>query len=1130
MPHSHSMILDALESCPGFEALLGGIPARGTAFQLTGVAGSAGTATLAALHRRLPERIVVAVLPDPSHAQAVEADLESLLGEGVSHLFPQREGLPYESEEPHVEIGGLRVEAVESVFSGRARILVTTVRALQERVPLPAHLADLRLTLRTGDTLPFTSLVEILEERGFERAPVVEEVGQFAVRGGILDVFSFGAPDPLRIEFWGDEIESLRTFDILDQRSSGTLDEAHVLPVDFSSEETAGTAARSLLELLPAEALLVDLGGEPWSRVLARSWDHATRVFHELLDSGMEGLHPPEELFLRPEEALRALSAFPRIELTGDDPGGDASLGSEPPPAIERDMKRLAAVLREGAARGERTLLLCDNEGQAERLEELLGQGRRQSPPPGSHVAVGSLERGFVLPRATPPLRVLTDHEIFRRSRRLRRSRRFRGAVSLESLAQLSPGDYVVHMDHGVGQFRGMDKLEVAGESIESLAIEYAGGEILRVPVYRLDLVERWVGEDTDTAPPHVHKIGGKKWKTAKRKTEEAIRRMTAELLELYARREAAEGFAFSTDSHWQKEMESSFLYEDTPDQRSASQDVKRDMEAPRPMDRLVCGDVGYGKTEVAIRAAFKAVQDGKQVAVLAPTTILAEQHRHTFEERLADYPVTVGALSRFRGRREERELLASLAGGELDIVVGTHRLLSPDVLFRDLGLLIVDEEQRFGVKHKERLKELKASVDVLTLSATPIPRTLYLSLSRVRDLSLIRTPPRDRMPIITNILPWSDGLVSEAIHRELDRGGQTFFLHNRVETILTAAARIRALVPDARIEVAHGQMNPGELDRIMTAFVDGEVDVLVCTSIIENGLDVPNANTLIVDRADRFGLSQLYQIRGRVGRSDRRAYCYLVVPEGVTEDARKRLRVLEHYTELGSGYAVALRDLELRGAGNLLGADQSGFAHQVGIDAYLRLLEKTVERLRRQGDTAEAEFPDPEISLAGSAYLPDAYVPDSGQKLHLYRRLSKVRHRSEVDELRSELADRFGRLPDEVGRLLDAAALRLLGKKLGLERILIRGRTARLNFRDGVAPRLQALQGPLRDRQLEMEVRRMDPFSLAVRQMGPEPLTATLIEVLTVLEAPLAGERRGNDSGRPGAAGDRANESAGSA
>ena len=655
-------------------------------------------------------------------------------------------------------------------------------------------------------------------------------------------------------------------------------------------------------------------------------------------------------------------------------------------------------------------------------------------------------------------------------------------------------------MDHGVGQFKGMQKLEIGGREIELLAIEYSGGEVLRVPVYRLDLVERWVGEDDKATPPQVHKIGGRKWKALRRKTEEAIEKMTVELLELYARREAASGYAFGPDTAWQKEMESSFLYEDTPDQRTATTDVKNDMQSGRPMDRLICGDVGYGKTEIAIRAAFKAVQEGKQVAVLAPTTILAEQHRHTFDERLADYPIRIGALSRFRTAKETAELIERIETGDVDMVIGTHRLLSKDVNFRDLGLLIVDEEQRFGVKHKERLKHLKSSVDVLTLSATPIPRTLYLSLSRIRDLTVIRTPPRDRMPIITHVLPWSDGLVSEAIHRELDRGGQSFFLHNRVETIHTAAERIRLLVPEASVGVAHGQMGPHELDRVMTSFVDGELDVLVASAIIENGLDVPNANTLIVDRADRFGLSQLYQIRGRVGRSDRRAYCYLITPDGMTDDARKRLRVLEHYTELGSGYAVAMRDLELRGAGNLLGADQSGFAHVVGIDAYLRLLERTVKRLQDE-EAGGTDHPEPEISLAGSAYLPESYIDDPGQKLHLYRRLSKIRKSAEVEELREELVDRFGAMPDEVARLLDAATLRLLGKRLGIERILVRGRTARLNFRANVVPRLQAFQGPLADRQVTVDIRRMAPLSLALTQHGAERLTATLIEALSVLD-----------------------------
>jgi transcription-repair coupling factor (superfamily II helicase) len=1099
VPPSHNLILDALESSPGFRDVLRGLPAAGDALRVSGVVGSAASVLLASLHRRAPGRIFVAVLPDPRSAAAVEADLESLLDDGDSVLFPQREALPYESEEPHLEIGGLRVEAVEGLFSGRARLLVTTVRALQERIPVPERLAELRLCLAVGDQPGFEQVLRELDERGFERVPLVEEVGQYAVRGGIVDLFSFGAPDPVRVEFWGDEIQSLRSFDILDQRSTGTLATADVLPVDFrAAGHGATTATRSLLELLPGDTVLADLGGEGWATHVTRAWEHAVRVHEELRDAGRRDLIPPQELLLEPERAVRALAAFPRLELRAGAPDAGVSLGSEPSPPVERDMDRLRALLREGAARGERTLLLCDNEGQAHRLEELLDT--RPGLPAGAQVAVGSLEQGFTLPRSTPPLRIFTDHEIFRRSRRLRRGRRFRGAVALESLSQLTPGDYVVHMDHGVGQFRGMERLEVGGESIEALAIEYAGGEILRVPVYRLDLVERWVGQDDEARPPQVHRIGGRRWKTLKKKTQDAIERMTAELLELYARREAATGFAFSPDSRWQKEMESAFLYEDTPDQRTATEDVKRDMESSRTMDRLLCGDVGYGKTEIALRAAFKAVQDGKQVAVLAPTTILVEQHRHTFEERLADFPVRIGALSRFRAPGETQDLLAALAEGGLDIVIGTHRLLSDDVVFKDLGLLVIDEEQRFGVKHKEKLKQLRASVDVLTLSATPIPRTLYLSLSRIRDLSLIRTPPRDRMPILTHVLPWSDGLIAEAIHRELDRGGQAFFLHNRVETIHTAAERVRHLVPEARIEVAHGQMSASELDRIMTAFVDGEVDVLVCSSIIENGLDVPNANTLIVDRADRFGLSQLYQIRGRVGRADRRAYCYLIVPDQVTDEAAKRLKVLEHYTELGSGYSVALRDLELRGAGNLLGADQSGFAHVVGIDAYLRLLESTVERLRKE-EAGQEEHPEPEISLAGSAFLPEGYVSDSGQKLHLYRRLSKIRRRSEVDELREELTDRFGELPAEVSRLLDATVLRLLGKGLGVDRILVRDRTARVNFRPGVVPRLQMLQGPLRDRQVEVEVRRVAPLSLALTQVGTEPLTTTLIEALTVLQ-----------------------------
>jgi len=1089
-------ILAALSSCGAFRELAAHLPGPGRRDALGGLKGSAGIAVLAALHRRHPERVWVVLALGPKEAAAAEADLEALLGAGAgSRLYPQKEALPYEEAEPNLEIGSLRVEAVEGVFSGRSRVLVTTPRALQERAPIPAGLASLRLTVRRGDALELHELARILEERGFERVPLVEEVGQFAVRGGIVDIFSVGTGDPVRIELWGDEVASLRSFEILDQRSIAELDETHILPVDFRRAPRDGeSVSRSLLELLPGDTVVAVLG--PWdpSADARRTWERAGRLYADLVDAGASP-PAPASLFLEPERLDDLLSRLPRLDLVDEDPAPRRLLTTSPP-AIERDMGRLEEYLRVGAARGHETLLLCDNDGQLQRLEEILGGPSRI--PPGTRLGIGALAEGFELPEASPPLRVLNDHEIFRRTRRLRRTRRFRGSVALESLAQLTPGDYVVHMDHGVGRFVGLERIEVAGEEIEALAIEYAGGEILRLPVYRLDLVERWVGESDDAKPPPVHRIGGKRWKVLRNRTERAIQEMTTELVQLYARRAVAEGHAFSPDTRWQREMESSFLYEDTPDQRSATEDVKRDMESVRPMDRLVCGDVGYGKTEVAIRAAFKAVQDGKQVAVLAPTTILVEQHRHTFQERLADYPVRVGSLSRFRSAREARELLGQLARGEVDIVIGTHRLLSDDVVFKDLGLLVVDEEQRFGVRHKERLKRMRAHVDVLTLTATPIPRTLYMSLSGIRDLSLIRTPPRDRMPVFTHVLPWTDQILVEALHRELDRGGQTFFLHNRIETIHTVAEEVRGLVPEAQVAVAHGQMHARELDDVMRGFVDGEVEVLVCSSIIENGLDVPNANTLIVDRADRFGLSQLYQVRGRVGRSDRRAYCYLIVPEELTEDAEKRLRVLEHYTELGSGYSVALRDLELRGAGNLLGADQSGFASQVGLDAYLRLLERTVEHILR-GEEVE-EYPDPDVSVAGSAYLPEGYVEDPGQKLHLYRRLSKVRSPREAEALAREMIDRFGPLPEEAQRLLEVASLRILGRKVGVDRILVRERTARLSFRPGVVPRVAVLDAPLRQRQVGVEVTRMDPLSLVFTSLGTMPLIETLVVALEAL------------------------------
>ncbi len=1089
----HPLVLDAVRRQSVYAALRAGLPGPGMTRSVANLPGSLPAALAATLAGDLERRMWVVVASDPPEAEAVESDLATLLPEGKSALYPQREALPFEAEEHHVEVSGQRVEALEALLSGRVRVLVTTARAVQERERIPDALAQLRLTLRVGDAVRPAELGARLEEMGFERTELVEQVGEYAARGGIVDLFSFGAEDPARLEFWGDEISSIRRFDILDQRSTERLDAVDVLPVDLKLASAGATTRRSLLDVLPRDAILLQL--HPGEEALFDgAWDKLLEL-HEVEQRRGHDPEAPEALLLPPAEVRGRLADFGRIACLDD---GELRFDARRPETVDRDTTRLDALLRAAAARDERTLILCDNTGQMERLEELLGGAERL--PSGTTLALGTLAGGFVL-EGDDPLRVLTDHEIFRRARRVRRGRRFRGGGAIESLSQLQPGDYVVHMDHGIGRFRGLERVTVGDTTIESLAIEYAGSEVLRLPVYRLDLVERWVPERDEAEPPSLHKIGGRTWKKLKQRTQAAIERMALELLELYAARKVAERPPYPPDTRWQKEMESAFLYEDTPDQRATTEAVKRDMEATRPMDRLVVGDVGYGKTEVAIRAAFKAVQDGRQVAVLAPTTILVEQHFHTFRERLADYPVRIEALSRFRTASEQVAIVADLAAGQTDVVVGTHRLLQGDVGFANLGLLVVDEEQRFGVRQKERLKELKRNIDVLALTATPIPRTLHLSLAGLRDLSLMETPPRDRMPIITHVVPWIDEVVRDAVLRELDRGGQVFVVHNRIESLAAVAERVKRLVPDvAEVDTAHGQMSARELDRVMARFLERKFHVLVTTAIIENGLDIPTANTLIVDRADMFGLSQLYQLRGRVGRSHHRAFCYLVAPEGITLDAERRLRILEHHTELGSGYAIALKDLEMRGAGNILGSDQSGHIHAVGVDTYTRMLEKTVARLK--GAEERESYPAPDVSMEGPAYLPDGYVGSSAEKLHLYRRLSRAQKVQDVVALAAEVTDRFGAPPPEVRRLLDSARLRLLGQSLGVDRINLRDDQARLSFRPDVVPRLTALQSAMHGSQIEVEVRRTDPLSLVLHRLGTAPLAHAVAEALTLLAA----------------------------
>jgi transcription-repair coupling factor (superfamily II helicase) len=1087
---SLARILEAFGATPAAGHLAAALPGRGARLALGGLPGSSAAVATAWLAGRQPGRVIAVMAPTPTDADRWLSDLTALCAPEPVALYPQREGLG--GEEPHVELAGERAETLHALLEGRVRVLVTTARATAERTEVPAALRRHRLTLAPGLEVPLSRVLERLTGMGYRRVAMVTEVAEFSVRGGIVDLYGFGMPAPARLEWWGDVVETVRAFDLTSQRSLEPLAAVTVLPIRAPAVDggampgPAAPGATTLLDLLPGDALVLEDAPEAAAAEVTRGWDEAE---HHLAVARRMGDEVParDALLIPPEEWAARTAVFARVAL-GHEPA-DLRVGFLPPERIDRDLRRLRAL----AGGPPPTLILCDNEGQLERLDELLAEGPATDAPRPLALQVGSLEGGFVM----PTLRVLTDHEIFRRARRIRRVRRYREAAPGSVTGDLTAGDYVVHLDHGIGIYRGITTIAAGGGTLEAAVVEYEGGDRLNVPLYGLDQLERYraAGEDGDRPPPRLHRLGGAGWKRARDRARQAIRDMAAGLLELYARRRVAAGFAFPPDTRWQRELESSFLYEDTPDQRTATLAVKRDMERPLPMDRLLVGDVGYGKTEIAVRAAFKAVQGGKQVAVLVPTTILAEQHGRTFTERLADFPVRVEVLSRFRTAAEQRQALARLADGRTDVVIGTHRLLSRDVAFKDLGLLVVDEEHRFGVRHKERLKALRLSVDVLTLTATPIPRTLHMSLAGLRDLTVIETPPRDRSPILTFVEPWDDGLIEEALARELDRGGQVFFVHNRVETIDSIAERVRRLAPRARVAVGHGQMRGDVLEGVMERFVAGAVDILVSTVIVESGLDVPNANTMVVHDAHRFGLAQLYQLRGRVGRSHRRAYCYLLAPDVADPEAEERLKVLEHHTDLGAGYRIALRDLELRGAGNLLGADQSGHAHAVGFDLYLRWLDETVRALRGQG--REAAPAPPDVVFDVPVGLPDTYVPDDASKLSLYRRLARAGSPGEIGVLRQELRERFGPLPPESEHLLDMARLRVLGASLGLQHVLVRGDEARLTCREGAAPRLAGLAAALEDVQLAAEVRRTVPLSLRLIRLGGEAMIPALVRAL---------------------------------
>jgi transcription-repair coupling factor (superfamily II helicase) len=1055
------------------------------------VSGTAGGAKALTIAKAIltEQRSAAVIAPSNGEAQNIAQELQFYVGLlssnpiEIIHL-PALEVDPYRGLSPHPDISAARAKAIWQLLQDGTKVLVLSVQSAAIRLHKPERFLNYCLMLKVGEELSPDMIREYLFESGYVEDDPVTDPGEFSLRGGILDVFAPHLENPVRLEFFGDRIESLRHFDPDSQRSVGTVNTVEIIPMreycfrrdllrewaekvpslwsapflPHLEEELAlarqGEKFPAFEFLLPAidplEKTLFDylqgyriitLEREVLENTLAKQHAEHYERFLDRVEAHKPVLSP-EQIYVTADEFRNALARFPRLEVEElnitDSDSSPIFFSSQSTRKYHGNVRELISDVNKFRESGEQIAFVLSNLGRAERMNDILkeyeipshlcrtveGEAPAGTLPAGMILmGIGNLHSGYYLPAIN--LRVLTSQDLFDESdvglgpKRTKSSQRH---LFISDFRDLKPGDYVVHVDHGIGLFNGLKTIGLQEGAKEFVLLTYQDEARLYVPVERLDLIQKY--SSMGGTRPTLDRLGGTSWARTKSRIKKSMRDMAEELLKLYAQRQMAPGFGFSADTAWQQEFEDSFEFELTRDQVDALSAVKIDMEAPRPMDRLLCGDVGYGKTEVAMRAAFKAVMDGKQVAVLAPTTILAFQHYNTLQQRFTSFPIRTQLLSRFRTPKELKQAIEDLEMGRVDIAVGTHRLLSKDVAFKDLGLVVVDEEQRFGVTHKERLKAMKTRVDVLTLTATPIPRTLNMALLGLRDMSTIETPPKNRLAIQTSVLKYSPDVIRSAIEMELARNGQVYFVHNRVETIHTVAAKVQQLVPQARIGIAHGQMNERELERIMLKFVQDELDVLVATTIIENGLDIPRANTLIVDRADLYGLSQLYQLRGRVGRSDRRAYAYLLVPsdETLSEVARKRLAAIREFSDLGTGFRVAALDLEIRGAGNLLGGEQHGHIETVGFDLYCQLLEHAVEELR--GEKSEEEI-STSINLNLDIRIPEAYIADSGQRLRMYKRISSAATSEDLDALRQEMVDRFGPYPEQVENLFRYARLR---------------------------------------------------------------------------------------------------------
>lgn len=1017
----------------------------------TGLVGSSLSFVVDALFKK-SELPFLLLFNDKEEAAYYLNDLEALINDQDVLFYPGSFRRPYQIEETDNANVLLRAEVLNRINSRKKpAIIVSYTDAIFEKVVTRKELDKNTLKVSVNDKLSIDFINETLFEYNFKRVDFVSEPGEFSVRGGIIDVFSFSNDIPYRIEFFGDEVDSIRTFDIETQLSKEKVTKIAIIP--NVENKVLQEKRENFLDYISEKTVIVLQNTDSLGSKLDRLYDKAKEAYSKLTLTINHS--KPEELFVNQETFLKRALDFSVIELDKSPVFKSEKVvqfHTQPQPSFNKQFDLLMNNLNDNYHNGIKNFLFSSNETQAKRFKEIfkdIDEDAAKNVKDKYDTIVFPLFSGFIDEELQ--IACYTDHQIFERYHKfsIKNNASKKQTVTLKELTALSIGDYVTHIDHGIGKFGGLQKIQVEGKTQEAIKLVYADNDIVYVSIHSLHKISKYTGKDG--APPKIYKLGSGVWKALKQKTKARVKHIAFNLIQLYAKRRLDKGYAFGPDSYMQKELESSFIYEDTPDQITATQDVKMDMENDRPMDRLVCGDVGFGKTEVAIRAAFKAVDNGKQVAILVPTTILAYQHYRTFTERLKDMPVTVSYLNRFRSAKQKADTLKGLEEGKVDIVIGTHQLVNKNVKFRDLGLLIVDEEQKFGVNVKDKLKTIAANIDTLTLTATPIPRTLQFSLMAARDLSVITTPPPNRYPIETNVIRFSEETIRDAISYEIERGGQVFFINNRIENIKEVAGMIQRLVPNAKVGIGHGQMDGKKLEELMLAFIEGEFDVLVATTIIESGLDVPNANTIFINNANNFGLSDLHQMRGRVGRSNKKAFCYYITPPDsvMTDDARKRINALVQFSDLGSGFNIAMKDLEIRGAGDLLGGEQSGFINEIGFDTYQKIMNEAIDELKEnefadlyqgENDIETKEFvKEFQIDTDFELLFPDEYINNITERLSLYNELGSVKNILELEAYEKRLIDRFGPLPKEAVSLLNSVRIKWKAKQIGLERLILK-------------------------------------------------------------------------------------------